>query len=203
MAHSKGLVGEALAVDGAPAAAVAPLEVSALKDESLENAMDRAVFVPVSLAAGGQTYEVLHRNGHIVAKKTELEPAEGLPAAGDVEVDLLGDLGVSQGHAASGRGVGAGGGGGHCDCARNGDESCGGGATTGVRHLRGGGWWGERVAQEGRLAPTSPSGDHTAITHRTAAPHRNTANTGEVLSRLWGLVCGRHRDGAHNLGTTR
>ena len=88
------LVREFVAVDALAASAVALGEVTALDHELLDHTVERRALVAKALLASGEGTEVLSRLGNGLAVQTHDDAAQRLIAVGDVEVDLVGDLGA-------------------------------------------------------------------------------------------------------------
>ena len=77
-----------------PAGAVALGEVTTLNHELLDDAVEGRPLVAKALLAGGESAEVLGRLRDGLAVKAHDDAAQGLVTMGDVEVDLVGDLGT-------------------------------------------------------------------------------------------------------------
>ena len=77
-----------------PASAVSLGEVTALDHELLDDAVEGRSLVAEALLAGGEGAEVLGRLGDGLAVEAHDDAAKRLVAVGDVEVDLVGDLGA-------------------------------------------------------------------------------------------------------------
>ena len=69
-------------------------EVTTLDHELLDDTVECRALIAVALLAGGQSAEVLRGLGDGLAIEAHDDAAEGLIAVGDVEVDLVGDLGA-------------------------------------------------------------------------------------------------------------
>ena len=133
LVQGEGFVGELAAVDGVPARAVGLLEVTTLDHEVGDDAVEDGVLVPEVPLARRELPEVLNRLRHILAKQPDDYPPLGLTADGNVEVHLVGDLGVAQegrrvrGGARISEGGGNRGGRGGSSGAHQGDPAAGGG----------------------------------------------------------------------------
>lgn len=69
-------------------------EVTTLDHELLDNTVEGRALVAEALLAGSESAEVLGSLGDSLSVQTHGDAAEGLIAVGDVEVDLVGDLGA-------------------------------------------------------------------------------------------------------------
>jgi hypothetical protein len=95
MLDAEVLVRELLAVDGFPASAVALGEISALDHESRDDTVEAGACIAEAVLAGGELVEVSGCLWDLVSVETHDNAAEGLLVLFDVEIDLLGDGGVS------------------------------------------------------------------------------------------------------------
>jgi hypothetical protein len=95
MLDAEVLILEFLAVDGFAAGAIALGEVSTLDHESGDDAVEAGALIAKAMLTGGQLIEVSGCVWDLLAVKTDDDAAEVLFVLLDVEVDLLGDCGVS------------------------------------------------------------------------------------------------------------
>jgi len=86
--HLEVLVGELLAVDGLAAGAVALSEVTTLKHELRDDAVEGGALVTESVLTSGELTEVLCCLGNDVVVEFEDDPASWLLVDGDVEVNV-------------------------------------------------------------------------------------------------------------------
>jgi hypothetical protein len=84
------LTSEAFTVDALAASAVVPGEVTALKHELRDDAMEARSSVAVTVLASGELTEVASGFGHNIVVKLEDDAAKGLTVDGDVELEKKG-----------------------------------------------------------------------------------------------------------------
>jgi hypothetical protein len=84
-----------LAIDGLPASTVALGEISTLDHELRDDTVEAGAFVAEAILEGGELVEVFNSLWDLLSIKTHDNATEGLIVLLNVEVDLLGDCGVS------------------------------------------------------------------------------------------------------------
>ena len=72
--------------------AVSPGEVAALEHEVLDDPVEDAALISLSLGLVGELDKVFHSLGNSLAEQTNLNLAHVLPTNGDVEPNLVGHL---------------------------------------------------------------------------------------------------------------
>lgn len=93
----KVLVGELGTIDGLAASAIVVREITTLDHELGNDAVERGALVAETHLAGAKLLEVLRSLRDNRTKEAHSDPAEGLPADGDVEEDLVRNWGVHWG----------------------------------------------------------------------------------------------------------
>ncbi len=95
MLDAEVLVLEFLAVDGSSTRTVTIGEVSALDHELGDDSVEARAFIAIAFLTGGKLVEVVGGVWDLPAIEAHDDAAERLSTLLDVEVDLLGDCGVS------------------------------------------------------------------------------------------------------------
>ena len=93
MGNSEGLVGEPSAVNALASAPIAALKVASLNDEVLDDAVESAALVAITLLTAGKRREVRRRLWDDRAVEADHHAARWLVADADVEEHATRDLG--------------------------------------------------------------------------------------------------------------